>query len=127
MRSLLLSLAVLCGVAHGVAQCGPCVVGDTCTVDPPFPAVCPSVTPAGTVGVPFSIDVTFWLPPSFPEPTTQLNVVLEEVTLISIENLPLGLTYETNSPTLVFYPQQDPFGCVRVLSLIHISEPTRPY
>ncbi|MBP7409381.1 MAG: hypothetical protein KA941_11545 [Flavobacteriales bacterium] len=114
MRSLLLSLAVLCGVAHGVAQCGPCVVGDTCTVDPPFPAVCPSVTPAGTVGVPFSIDVTFWLPPSFPEPTTQLNVVLEEVTLISIENLPLGLTYETNSPTLVFYPQQDPFGCVRV-------------
>lgn len=114
MRLLLLSFALVGGVAQAVAQCGACVVGDTCTVDPPFPTVCPASTPVGTVGIPFSIDVTFWLPPAFAEPTTQLNVVLDEVTLLSIENLPLGLTYEASSPNLIYYPQQDPFGCVRV-------------
>ncbi|MBK8498983.1 MAG: PKD domain-containing protein [Flavobacteriales bacterium] len=113
LRYLLPSLAT--GIALQVgAQCGPCAVSDTCTVDPPFPTVCPAVTPPGTVGVPFSIDVTFWIPPSFAEPTTQLNVILDQVVLNSIENVPLGLTYEASSPSLVYYPQQDPFGCVRV-------------
>ena len=107
------------GLAHSVAQaqCGPCAVGDTCTVDPPFPTVCPAITPTGTVGVPYELDVTFWIPPSFPEPTTQLNVVLQEVTLVSMENVPLGLTYEASSPTLTYYPQADPFGCVRVCGI----------
>lgn len=100
-----------------MAQCGPCAIGDTCTVDPPFPAVCPSITPVGIVGVPYDLDVTFWIPPSFPEPTTQLNVVLQQVTLISMENVPLGLTYEANSPTLTYFPQTDPFGCVRVCGI----------
>lgn len=113
LRSLLPLLALLLVLQVG-AQCGPCAVGDTCTVDPPFPTVCPAVTPPGTVGVPFSIDVTFWIPPSFAEPTTQLNVILDQVTLNSIENVPLGLAYEASSPSLVYYPQQDPFGCVRV-------------
>lgn len=111
--------ALLLGLVHNatLAQCGPCAVGDTCTVDPPFPAVCPAITPTGTVGVPYALDVTFWIPPSFPEPTTQLNVVLQEVTLVSMENVPLGLTYEASSPTLTYYPQIDPFGCVRVCGI----------
>ncbi len=110
------SLAILFGGWGGVslAQCGSCTVVDTCFVDPPFPTVCPATPPPATVGVPFSLDVTFWIPPSFAEPTTQLNVVLDEVTLNSLENIPLGLTYSVSSPTLTFYPQQDPFGCVRV-------------
>ena len=111
----LILLLALCQAAK--AQCGACTVGDTCTVDPPFPAVCPAVTPPGTVGVPFSIDVTFWIPPSFPEPTTQLNVILDEVVLNSLENVPLGLTYEASNPTLTYYPQQNPFGCVRVCGI----------
>lgn len=115
-RHLPLLLFLLAG-PRLMAQCGPCAAGDTCTVDPPYPAVCPPITPVGTVGVPYALDVTFWLPPSFAEPTTQLNVVLQEVTLVSMENVPLGLTYEANSPTLTYYPQADPFGCVRVCGI----------
>jgi len=114
MKRALLGLILDSWLVSGFAQCGPCAIGDTCTVNPPFPAVCPAVTPVGTVGVPYDIDVTFWIPPSFPEPTTQLNVVLQQVTLISMENVPVGLTYEASSPTLTYFPQTDPFGCVRV-------------
>ena len=117
MKRALFGFIASCVAAGAMAQCGPCAIGDTCTVDPPFPTVCPSVTPVGTVGVPYDLDVTFWIPPSFPEPTTQLNVVLQQVTLISMENVPLGLTYEANSPTLTYFPQSDPFGCVRVCGI----------
>lgn len=95
-------------------QCGACAINAMCTVDPPFPAVCPTTTPAGIVGVPYELDVTFWIPPSFPEPTTQLTVVLQEVSVRHMERLPLGLTYEASSPSLTYFPQQDPFGCVRI-------------
>ncbi|MBK7383949.1 MAG: hypothetical protein IPI81_11580 [Flavobacteriales bacterium] len=112
-RTLLLPLAL---VFHIVlrAQCGACAIGDTCTVDPPFPTVCPAITPDGTVGVPYEVDVTFWIPPSFPEPTTNLNVVVSQIVLNSLENVPLGLTYQASSPDLTYYPQINPFGCVRV-------------
>lgn len=109
------TLIALAGAALG--QCGPCAIGDTCTVDPPFPTVCPAITPPGTVGVPYVVDVTFWIPPAFAEPTSSLNVVLDEVVLNSLENVPLGLTYEANSPNLTYYPQQEPFGCVRVCGI----------
>jgi hypothetical protein len=109
-----LHLPLLVATGHALAQCGPCVIIDTCTVDPPFPAVCPSITPVGTVGVPFELDVTFWVPPSFPEPSTQLNVVVQELVVTGIQDIPLGLTYQANSPTLTYYPQQNGFGCVRV-------------
>lgn len=46
-----------------------------------------------------------------------MNVVLQQVTLISMENVPLGLTYEASSPTLTYYPQTDPFGCVRICGI----------
>lgn len=106
-----------------LAQCGPCAWGDTCTVDPPFPTVCPAIPPAAYVGVPYSVDVTFWVPPSFPEPTTQLNVVLDEVSLDAVENIPVGLTYEASSPDLTYHPQINPFGCVRVCGVPLIAGP----
>lgn len=117
MRNILLFSLFLCSAAGSLAQCGPCTVGDTCIVDPPLPTVCPVTTPPGTVGVPYSLDVTFWIPPSFPEPTTTLNVVLDQVVVNSFENLPQGLTYEASSPSLTYFPQQDPFGCVRVCGI----------
>lgn len=112
-------LALLSGMASlaALAQCGPCTVGDTCTVSPPFPTVCPTITPVGVVGVPYDLNVTFWIPPSFQEPTTGLNVVLQQVTVQHLERLPLGLTYEASNPSLVYQPQQDPFGCVRICGI----------
>jgi PKD repeat protein len=114
-----LLLALLPGTASlaALAQCGPCAVGDTCTVSPPFPTVCPAITPVGVVGVPYDLNVTFWIPPSFPEPTTGLNVVLQQVAVQYLERLPLGLTYEASSPSLIYQPQQDPFGCVRICGI----------
>lgn len=108
---------------NSMAQCGPCAWGDTCTVSPPFPTVCPAIPPTAFVGVPYSVDVTFWVPPSFPEPTTQLNVVLEEVSLETIENIPVGLTYEASSADLTYHPQVNPFGCVRVCGVPLIAGP----
>lgn len=104
-------------------QCGPCSWGDTCTVDPPFPTVCPAIPPTAFVGVPYGLDVTFWVPPSFPEPTTQLNVILDEVGLDAIENVPVGLNYEASSPDLLYHPQENPFGCVRVCGVPVIAGP----
>ena len=79
MRYLFVPLCWAVGSA-GLAQCGACSIGDTCTVSPPFPTVCPQITPVGYVGHPYELDVTFWIPASFPEPTTQLNVVVDQVT-----------------------------------------------
>ncbi len=115
MVKQLLALSLLFPlVTSGYAQCGACMIGDTCTVDPPLPTVCPPFTLPGTVGVPYSLDVTFWIPPSFLDPITQLNVELDQVVLNSLENLPLGFTYEASSPNLTYYPQQNPIGCVRI-------------
>lgn len=114
MRHTLITMACWAIATAAQGQCGACAVNGTCTVDPPFPAVCPPITPAGVVGVPYELDVTFWVPPSFPEPTTQLAVVLQEVSLQHVERLPLGLTYEASNPSLTYFPQQDPFGCVKI-------------
>ena len=113
------TLVTLCFFAleFSYGQCGACAIGDTCTVSPPLPTVCPAITPTGMVGVPYAIDVTFWIPPSFPEPTTTLNVVLQQVTVTSISNVPIGLTFEADSPTLTYFPQEQPFGCVRVCGI----------
>lgn len=121
MHRLALALFVTLHGLFAAAQCGPCAVGDTCTTDPPFPTICPAVAPPGTVGSPYELDVTFWIPPAFPEPTTQLNVVLQQVSLVSMENVPWGLTYEASSPDLTYYPQSDPFGCVRICGIPMIA------
>ena len=122
MRAPLLLVALAWSVSDGHAQCGTCTTGDTCTVSPPFPTACPMIAPVGMVGAPYSFDVTFWIPPSFAEPSTGLNVVLQEVRVIGINNVPLGLTFEASHLDLIYYPQQDPFGCVRVCGI-----PMLPY
>ncbi|MBK9175333.1 MAG: T9SS type A sorting domain-containing protein [Flavobacteriales bacterium] len=38
-----------------------------------------------------------------------------------MENVPLGLTYEASSPTLTYFPQVDPFGCVRICGIPMIA------
>lgn len=123
MWRLLIAIGLLLDSLTSAAQCGPCAWGDTCIVDPPFPTVCPAIPPTAFVGVPYSVDVTFWVPPSFPEPTTQLNVVLNEVVLDAIENIPAGLTYEASNPDLIYQPQLNPFGCVRVCGIPVIAGP----
>lgn len=114
MKPIILALVATCLNSFALGQCGACTIGDTCMVSPPYPTICPPVAPVGIVGVPYELDVTFWIPPTFQDNTTSLNVVLQELTLLNLERVPLGLTFEASSPTLTYYPQISPYGCVRV-------------
>lgn len=114
MRYLLTLFASGLFVSSSLAQCGLCAINDTCTVDPPYPTVCPLVPPPGVVGVPLSIDVTFWIPPEFQDSVSGLTVVVEQITVTSITGIPLGLVFQPNDDDLIYYPQEQPFGCVRV-------------
>lgn len=60
------------------------------------------------------LDVTFWIPPEFDEEGTGLPVVVEQVTVTGISGIPLGLTFEASDEDLIFFPAENPFGCVRV-------------
>lgn len=60
------------------------------------------------------LDVTFWIPPEFQEQGTGLNVVVDQITVTSITGVPLGLTFQPNDADLIYFPQENPFGCVRV-------------
>ncbi len=114
MRYLLVLFASGLFTSSSFAQCGLCSISDTCTVDPPYPTFCPSVPPPGEVGMPLSIDVTFWIPPEFQDAGSGLTVVVEQITVTSITGIPLGLIFQPNDDDLIYYPQVQPFGCVRV-------------
>ena len=114
MRYLLIFVVSGLFASSSFAQCGLCAINDTCTVDPPYPTTCPLVPPPGTVGVPLSLDVTFWIPPEFQDVVSGLTVSIDQITVTSITDIPLGLTFQPNDADLIYYPQEQPFGCVRV-------------
>jgi hypothetical protein len=112
---LLWSVLLLAG--HLAAQCGTCTPDTTCLADPPFPTVCPSVAPQAQVGVPYDEQLTFWIPPVFTDPNTGFSVSVQEVRVTSVTGVPLGLSYETDAPDQVYFPQIAPHGCVRVCGI----------
>lgn len=113
LRSIL-PWSVLLLAGRLAAQCGTCTPDTTCLADPPFPTVCPSVAPQAQVGVPYDEQLTFWIPPVFTDPNTGFSVSVQEVRVTSVTGVPLGLSYETDAPDQVYFPQVAPHGCVRV-------------
>ncbi len=111
-KLLTLPALLLAGVL--AAQCDNCIPDGSCLVDPPFPTVCPEVAPQGQVGVPYDQQLTFWIPPSFTDPNTGFSVNVQEVRVTSVTGVPLGLSYQTDAPDQVYYPQETPHGCVRI-------------
>lgn len=107
-------LAALLPTAPLLAQCPGCVIDNTCTVSPAFPALCPLQPPDATAGEPYAADITFWLPANFTDPGTGFTVSFQQMTITGVSGLPFGLALETNEPTGIYYPQQNEYGCARI-------------
>lgn len=113
-RTHLLAFSLLLIHTAAVAQCDGCVPDQGCTVDPAFPTLCPETAADATVGQYYEQDFTFWMPASFTDPGTGFQVTLLQLTVTGVTGLPFGLSLTTSSPSGVFYPQQNEFGCARV-------------
>lgn len=96
------------------AQCPGCVPDTNCSVDPPFPALCPLQPPDATAGEYYETDITFWLPQEFEVPGQGITVQFDQMLVTSISGLPFGLAVETSDPQGVYYPQESQYGCARI-------------
>lgn len=97
-----------------MAQCPGCVADLTCTATPAYPTLCPAQPPDAVAGEYYESDITFWLPTQFTDPGTGFNVTFNQMTITSVSGLPFGLSLETSSPSNVFFPQQNQYGCARI-------------
>ncbi|HRD52353.1 MAG TPA: PKD domain-containing protein [Flavobacteriales bacterium] len=115
--ALIRSIATLVcatSVAASQAQCPGCSPDLSCTVDPAFPVLCPETAPEATVGQYYEEDFTFWMPANFTDPGSGFAVTLLQLTVTGVSGMPFGLQFTTNSPTGVYYPQDNEFGCARI-------------
>ena len=96
------------------AQCPGCNPDLNCTVSPAFPTLCPQTAPDATVGQYYEQDFTFWMPANFTDPGSGFEVTLLQLTITGVSGLPFGLDFTPNSPSGVYYPQDNEFGCARV-------------
>ncbi|MBK6341700.1 MAG: PKD domain-containing protein [Flavobacteriales bacterium] len=113
LRSLL-PFALLFALASAKAQCPGCAPDLSCTISPAFPTLCPETAPDATVGVFYEQDFTFWMPANFTDPGSGFDVTLLQLTVTGVSGLPFGLSFTTNSPDGVYYPQDNEFGCARI-------------
>jgi len=100
------------------AQCPNCAINFSCSINPPYPTICPDSLPTGMAGHPYDTDVSFWMPANFNDPGSGLAVTLNQVTVLNMVGLPFGLNWQTNSPTNIYYPSSNPptteYGCAKV-------------
>jgi len=110
------AISVVCSAALLVAnaQCPGCNPDLNCTVSPAFPTLCPGAAPDATVGVYYEEDFTFWMPANFTDPGSGFEVTLLQLTVTGVSGMPFGLAFTTDSPSGVYYPQDNEFGCARI-------------
>ena len=111
-----ISLVLLAQSAQ--AQCPGCIIDL-----PALPAdtVYLSDAPDGELGVPYDEDVSFRLPQSTtPVPNVPPGLPIEEITILSIVNLPPGLDWEANQNTFDLPDETD--GCVKLCGTPLLSD-----
>lgn len=115
--ALFLAIGSLILFQNANAQCPGCVVNTSCVVSPAFPTTCPyDSMPQGFVGQAYSEDITFYMPTVFQvtSPVTQ-NVTLNSLQILNVTGLPVGLSWQTNSPNNTYSPSPgNEHGCARV-------------
>lgn len=98
MKKILLALLITTqSLFIAQAQCPGCIINTACSDATPgtrLPNLCPSTLPNGTVGMPYSEDLTIWLPQTFTY--SGINITILHVDVTSVSNLPAGLTLETS-------------------------------
>jgi hypothetical protein len=114
MHQLLRTFFIGCALVHSsltIAQCPACTPDLSCTISPAFPTLCPAQPPAGVAGEYYSENFTFWMPATFSDPGSGVSVEFEQMTVTSVSGTPFGLSFETNDPAGVYFPQQNEYGC----------------
>ncbi|MEI6310842.1 MAG: T9SS type A sorting domain-containing protein [Bacteroidota bacterium] len=98
MKKILLVLVIsLQSFFIAQAQCPGCIINTACSDATPgtrLPNLCPSTMPSGTVGMPYSEDLTIWLPQTFTYSGIAITILHVDVT--SVSSLPAGLNLETS-------------------------------
>jgi hypothetical protein len=100
------------------SQCPGCAISMTCTASPAKPAICPDTLPQGTAMQPYSEDISFYLPGTFVDEGSGYTVDLDQMQVLNIIGMPLGLSWQTNkSPTNIYSPHgnvNDQHGCAKI-------------
>jgi PKD repeat protein len=100
------------------SQCPGCAISMTCTATPAKPAICPDTLPQGTAMQPYSEDISFYLPGTFVDEGSGYTVDLDQMQVLNIIGMPLGLSWQTNkSPSNIYSPHgnvNDQHGCAKI-------------
>lgn len=112
MRKLFYLLTFILFSTQIIAQCPTCNPDVACVSADGQPTVCPLELPAATAGEYYEQVLTFYLPTSFVEPSLDVTVTLNQITISSVTGLPFGLSYSTNNANGIYYPSQgENYGC----------------
>lgn len=115
MRTFIATLVFISFFIPSFSQCPTCTPDETCISADGLPTVCPLELPAATAGEYYEQVLTFYLPTSFVEPELDVTVTLTQITITSVTGLPFGITYTTNDPDGIYYPNQgENFGCATI-------------
>lgn len=114
MLRIFLATAFLLTTLCTQAQCTTCTIDFVCNTVPAYPTLCPLQPIDAVAGQAYESDITFWLPTSFTDPGTGIDVDFLQMTITSVSGLPFGMDMTTNDPLGIYYPPQNQFGCARL-------------
>ena len=98
-----------------LSQCEECTPDLTCTVDIPFPTICPLVLPDATAGEEYETVMTFYLPATIVDPDTEIEANLEEVNITSVSGIPFGIAFTLNDENATYFPSNgEEHGCATI-------------
>ncbi len=113
LRTLTLAFTLIAFIG-AQAQCSTCTIDFSCSAVPAYPTLCPLQPVDAIAGQAYESDITFWMPTSFADPGSGMNVNFLQMTITGVTGLPFGMHLTTNDPLGIYYPPQNQFGCARL-------------